>query len=325
MLANGAMRPIVTLTMNPCIDLNLEVVEILFDVPMRATAQRKRAGGKGINVSVALAVLGVPSLAVAPLGGHSGREFEDLARSCFNSDFVQLRPIAIGQPTRTNTVISEPGGKQIKVNQQGPTLAESEAHRVVEELDRLVGPDSILALCGSLTPGLNPSFYAELIERFRQRGAFMALDTDGIAFQRGANVKPDLVKPNRHELAMWAGSDLARDTDFLSAILRLVDKTGGLCLATDGPNRAYLASSEEVWTADPLPAFGSPVGAGDCALAGLLSVLSRDGLAFHRGRALELALACGSASASRPDTEGLRLDDVHCILGLMKSSHQLSP
>jgi 1-phosphofructokinase family hexose kinase len=307
-------RPIVTLTMNPCIDLNLEVDEIVFDKPLRAKAERRRAGGKGINVSEALAVLGVPSVAVAPLGGHSGHEFEDLAGARLNPDFVQLKPIPIKEPTRTNTVISEAGGRHIKVNQRGPALAENDVQRVVDLLDRLIDRDAILAVCGSMPPGLDPAFYGRLVGRYRQRGCFVVLDADGEAFRIGLNAKPNLVKPNRQELAEWFGASLESDEEFQRAISQLIRTSEGLCLATDGPNPAYLASPTELWTASPAPACGSPVGAGDCSLAGLVSCLWRTSLQdLSFDSTLRFALACGTASASRPDTEGLCFEDLRWI------------
>jgi len=317
-------RSIVTLTMNPCIDLNLEVDEIVFDRPLRSVAELRRAGGKGINVSEALAVLGVPSVAVAPLGGHSGREFEDLAKERLNPELVQLRSIPIGNPTRMNTVVSEAGGRHIKVNQRGPALRDDEVHRVVDELDSLIDNDTILAICGSMNPGLDPEFYGYLVGRYRQRDCFVALDADGEAFRIGLSAKPDLVKPNRQELAEWIGENLDADDEFRRAIGSLVQTTDGLCLATDGPNPAYLVSSAELWTARPTAASGSPVGAGDCSLAGLLYCLwhsGREGL--HLAGALRFALACGTASASRRDTEGLRLEDLRRVEAGMEQPRRL--
>lgn len=301
------MSGIVTLTMNPCIDLNLEVDAISFDTPLRSVAERKRAGGKGINVSEALAVLGVPSVAVAPLGGHSGREFADLARSRFNEALVQLVPVQISCPTRTNTVItSASDGRHVKVNQQGPELSDQEVECVVKRLDGLVGKDSLLAICGSMTPGLSRSFYQHLIERFKSVGAYVVLDADGEAFHLGVQARPDLVKPNREELSMWALGGLADDAAFRKAVHLLVEQTNGICLATAGPNPAILASKREAWTARPVHVTGSPVGAGDCSLAGLISVLWQNGLSGQPGpEALKQALACGSASAAKKDTEGL--------------------
>ncbi len=318
------MRRIVTLTLNPCIDLNLEVDQIEFDTPLRARTERKRAGGKGINVSEALAVLGVPSIAVAPLGGHSGNEFAELANRRLNPDLVEIIAIPIGQPTRTNTVISEPQGRHVKVNQQGPELNDAEIQSITDCLDEAVGEDDILALCGSMTPGLGKSFYRSLVERYRGKGAFVALDADGEAFRLGIAAKPDLVKPNRQELAMWTGTPLDTDVAFRHAIAMLVKDTQGLCLATDGGGQAYLATPLRAWTARPLPASGSPVGAGDCSLAGLISAIWREPSTNEpNAEALRLALACGTASASSKDTEGLRSAEVARLLAAMDVPSEL--
>jgi len=318
------MGRIVTFTLNPCIDLNLEVDQISFDTPLRAKTERKRAGGKGVNVSEALAILGVPSVAVAPLGGYSGQEFADLAARRLNPDLVELKAIPISQPTRTNTVISEPNGRHIKVNQQGPILSDIELQSIVDSLDELVARGGVLAICGSMTPGLDKAFYKTLVERYRSKGAFVALDADGEAFRLGLEAKPNLVKPNRQELSMWTGTCLDEDDAFRQAIANLVKETQGLCLATDGGGQAYLASPAKAWTAKPMPASGSPVGAGDCSLAGLLSALWQDGLLEEPGKdALKLALACGTASAGSKDTEGLKVAEVRRIYSTMEDPLEL--
>lgn len=161
-------------------------------------------------------------------------------------------------------------------------------------------------------------FYRTLVERFRGRGAFVALDADGEAFRLGIEAKPDLIKPNRQELAMWTGTNLDEDLAFQQAISKAVNQTQGLCLATDGGGLAYLASATKAWSAKPVPASGSPVGAGDCALAGLISILWKEGSNREpSSEALRFALSCGSASASSKDTEGLNLAEVKRIYSAM--------
>lgn len=310
---------IVTLTMNPCVDLNLKVEAFEFDTPLRAIEERKRAGGKGVNVSQALGVLGVESIAVVPLGGPGGQEFAALAEDQFAPLAIKLVAAQIAGNTRTNTVTEDVStARRLKVNQRGPILGGGDAAQVVAVLDEYVGYGDVVALCGSLPGGVHSGFYAELVMRYRSRGAFVALDADGDALQFGVKARPDVVKPNKEELQGWAGAGLS----FEDAARRAATQTDGLCLATDGGRTALLATSTALYRMEPPKAGGSPVGAGDAALAGLLAGLTRAGdpagaVADQETllAAFRLAVACGTASASTADTEMFTAELLQAVLG----------
>jgi fructose-1-phosphate kinase PfkB-like protein len=411
----------VTLTLNPCIDLNLEVEDFRFDEPLRALRERKRPGGKGINVSVVLGILGMDSVAVAPLGGSAGEEFLQLAgknltgrepgvrqaesiglkrlaegsraktggtrlaaesraktgrtrlaaQSQAKTGKMRLVSVSAAAPTRTNIVItSQRDGRHLKVNQRGGPLAPAELDAVFGRLRALMRPGDWLVLAGSLPPGAPDETYARLIREFQARGCFTALDADGEAFRLGVQAGPDIVKPNLRELEGFARRPLRTRAALLIAAGEILGMGTRLCLITDGPRAAWLvarggaglsatgpssarlssAGLFAAWKGIPPRAHGSPTGAGDAALAGLLAGLAA-GRVSRRGestsaslfsasspstpstastpstkpgrpraangpraadkvwntRALEkafrLALACGSASASTPDTE----------------------
>ena len=370
-----------TLTLNPCLDLNLEVEEFRFDAPMRAIRERKRPGGKGINVSVALGILGLDSAAVAPLGGAAGEEFlelagKDLARTAgghpdrrasgtdeqtnrparqtdsspgsrARMGRARLVPVSIAAFTRTNIVItSRQDARHLKVNQRGGPLSPAELDAVFRRLRRVARPGHWLILAGSLPPGVPAGTYADLIREFRARGCFTALDADGEAFRLGVQAGPDIVKPNREELERFAGKRLRTRSALLAAAAEILRTGTRLCLITDGARPAWLVARAgarqpaagllAAWKGIPPRANGSPTGAGDAALAGLLAGLAAPkascssapptpstsstrsiqstsstppkppNASWNRRcleKAFRLALACGSASASTPDTE----------------------
>ena len=182
--------------------------------------------------------------------------------------------------------------------------------QTVAALDEYVGYGDVVALCGSLPRGVEPGFYGELIRRYQARGAFVALDADGEALRLGVAQKPNVIKPNREELGRWAGAPLTDDQAFQAAATRIASDTGGLCLATDGSRSALLAGAGPTLMLQPPRSAGSAVGAGDAALAGLLAGLVRGGDPARSAadpkvaaEAFRLAVACGAASASTPDTE----------------------
>ncbi|NEB67921.1 1-phosphofructokinase, partial [Streptomyces fulvissimus] len=63
---------ILTVTPNPSLDRTYELPELVRGTVLRATADRVDPGGKGVNVSRAVAAAGHRTVAVAPMGGPEG-------------------------------------------------------------------------------------------------------------------------------------------------------------------------------------------------------------------------------------------------------------
>ena len=95
---------IVTLTPNPSIDATLRVPHLVHGEVARATAAHREAGGKGINVSHAVAKAGLDTVAVAPCGTPDPFE---LAVGALGVNFV---PVRVGGTVRTNTAVTEEDG-----------------------------------------------------------------------------------------------------------------------------------------------------------------------------------------------------------------------
>ncbi len=72
--------PIVTLTMNPALDVSTEVDRVLPERKLRCGPRDVHAGGGGVNVTRAIHNLGGSSIAVFPLGGPDGEAYRTLAR-----------------------------------------------------------------------------------------------------------------------------------------------------------------------------------------------------------------------------------------------------
>src|SRR5437879_13867813 len=94
---------ILTVTLNPCLDKSLFVPRNVPIETLRPGRVVDLAGGKGVNVSRALAGLGEPALALIPLGGHPGAETADLARQ----EGLEILVVPIDGRTRTALTIRE--------------------------------------------------------------------------------------------------------------------------------------------------------------------------------------------------------------------------
>ena len=77
--------PILTLTLNPALDMATEVHELIPGHKLRCTEPLLDPGGGGLNVSRAIKSLGGDSLALVAIGGLTGTA-TDIARDVYHPD-----------------------------------------------------------------------------------------------------------------------------------------------------------------------------------------------------------------------------------------------
>ncbi|MET9698985.1 1-phosphofructokinase [Streptomyces sp. NPDC006529] len=282
---------ILTVTPNPSLDRTYEVPALDRGGVLRATAERVDPGGKGVNVSRAVAAAGVRTTAVLPLGGAPGTLIAEL----LGAQGVDVTAVSITGQTRSNIAIAEPDGTLTKINAAGPELSATESLLLLETVRGCSGGADWIACCGSLPRGLAPEWYAELVARAHAAGARIALDTSGPALTAALAARPDVIKPNAEELAAAVGRPLATLGDAVKAAEELRSLGARAVLASLGADGQLLVGPEGTYhgTAS-VSAVRSDVGAGDASLAGFL-------IAGGTGSvALASALAHGAAAVQLP-------------------------
>jgi 1-phosphofructokinase len=269
---------------------------------VRSTQRWVDPGGKGINVARALAANGHDALAVVPVGGAEGGHLAQLlvARR------IVHRVVPIAGAIRCNVTVVEPDGTTTKLNEPGPTLSGDEAESVLAATALAVSGSSAdwLVTGGSLFAGAPADFHGRVVEAGHRHGAKVAVDTSGISLERALAAGPDLVKPNRDELAEAVGRPLASLGDVVGAAHELRARGAVAVLASLGEHGAiYVDGIRELHaTSSPVPT-ASTVGAGDCTLAGFLTGGTPDAR-------LATAVAWGAAAVQLPGTTVPGPDDV---------------
>ncbi|KOG65277.1 phosphofructokinase [Streptomyces griseoflavus] len=282
---------ILTVTPNPSLDRTYEIPTLERGAVLRATADRIDPGGKGVNVSRAVAAAGHRTLAVLPLGGPAGAALGDLLAA----EGIEVAGVPVAGQTRSNISAVEPDGTLTKINAAGPELSADESRALLEAVrTRSAGADWI-ACCGSLPRGLAPSWYAELVAQVHQAGARIALDTSGPSLTAALAARPDIVKPNAEELAQAVGRPLRTVGDAVEAARELRKLGAGAVLASLGADGQLLVDADgERFASARVGAVRSNVGAGDASLAGFLAA---GGVGV---RALASAVAYGAAAVQLP-------------------------
>ncbi|QOV40826.1 1-phosphofructokinase family hexose kinase [Streptomyces ferrugineus] len=283
---------IVTLTPNPSLDCTLEVPDLRPGSVIRATGSRLDPGGKGVNISRALAANGHRTVAVLPCGGTEGERLAELLAS----EGVEVVTVPITDSVRVNISVVEPDGTVTKLNVAGPQLAATEIDALAAATCATANGVGWVALAGNLPRGAPVDLYAHLVSRLRGSGAArIAVDSSGAPFAAALPAGPDLVKPNQGELAEAAGMPVTTLGEALTAANALRARGARTVLASLGPDGALLVGDSAVWHAEQRVAEPrSSVGAGDALLAGYLAA-STEGPA-----ALAEALAWGAAAVSQP-------------------------
>ncbi|MFD3806070.1 1-phosphofructokinase family hexose kinase [Streptomyces sp. NPDC058611] len=260
---------ILTVTLNTALDVTYRVPRLLPHASHRVSDVAERPGGKGLNVARVLAALGHEVTATGFAGGRTGAVVRDLlAHSPGVTD--ALVPCA-GTTRRTVAVVDAASGDTTQFNEPGPLITAPEWSAFLTRYDALLAGAEAVALCGSLPPGVPVGAYAVLVRTARAAGVPVLLDTGGEALRRGVAARPEVIKPNAAELAELTGS-----RDPLPAT-RDARRRGAHAVVTSlGPGGLLAATPDGTWqAAPPRPLAGNPTGAGDSAVAGLLSALTQ--------------------------------------------------
>ena len=292
---------IITVTLNPSLDRTLDVGALSRGDVIRATTARLQPGGKGVNVSRALAANSVPSRAIVTCGGDEGAQLAALLRA----EAVHLLTVPITGRTRSNITLVEPDGTVTKINEPGPRLSPDEFTAVTDAVARLCGTADWVVICGAAPPGVSTEAFGRLCRDLLAHGSRVAVDTSGPALRAAAHAGVTLVKPNRAELAEAVGRPLP-DTEQVQAAAETVRDWGaGTVLASLGADGAVLAGPDGIRCGTTVPVTRTGVGAGDAMLAGYLSADTTG-----RDRFTE-ALAWGTAAAALPGSTMPSAPDIH--------------
>ncbi len=291
-----AGRRIVTLTMNPALDITTSTDVVKPTDKLRCAAARYDPGGGGINVAHVANVLGAPTAAVFPAGGSAGELVTDL----LVAEGLAVHRVRIGGVTRESFTVNERStDRQYRFVLPGPELTLAEQTECLIRLRRAAVSAAFVVASGSLPPGVAPEFYQQVAEVCRETGALFILDTSGGGLQHVSGVF--LLKPSVRELRECVGRELKTEAEQVTAARELIDRgcTENVVVSL-GAEGAMLVTPESSQRYSPVPVPpGSGVGAGDAMVAGIAVGLTRG---WPLATAIQLGVAAGAAMLLTPGT-----------------------
>ncbi len=278
-----------TVTFNPAIDYVVHTDELVVGMTNRSKSEEMYVGGKGINVSMVLAELGIRSKALGFVAGFTGRAIEDGAKEKgVETDFVHLESGC----SRINVKIKS--GEETELNGQGPKIPDKAIEKLLGKLDKLEDGD-VLVLAGSI-PGTLPSdIYEKILARLSERKIKTVVDATKDLLLNVLKYKPFLIKPNNHELGEMFGVKMKTEDEIISYAKKLREMGAVNVLVSMAGDGAILVDEDgKVHKCGVCKGtVKNSVGAGDSMVAGFIAGSTKG----DYGYALKLGTATGGATA----------------------------
>ncbi|WP_426750568.1 1-phosphofructokinase family hexose kinase [Myxococcus sp. Y35] len=300
------MPHIVTLTLNPTIDVATSVPEVTPEHKLRCGPVRRDPGGGGINVARVVRELGGESIAVYTRGGATGSLLEEL----LEEKGLLRRSVPLQDSTRESFTVAEgTGAREYRFILPGPTLSEREWQRCLDALEDVAPGAAFIVASGSLAPGVPEDFYARVARLGKRRGVRVVVDTSGPPLRAALEEGVYMAKPNRRELRDLSGAGTEDFATQAAAARELVARGRAELLAVSmGAEGALVTLPDAQFRAAPPPVqTHSSVGAGDSFVAGMTFALAR-GKSAEEG--LRWGIACGTAALLTQGTDLCHREDV---------------
>ncbi|HEM3490072.1 TPA: tagatose-6-phosphate kinase [Streptococcus suis] len=305
---------ILTITLNPSVDIAYQLDTFHLDTVNRVENVQKTAGGKGLNVTRVLKQVGEDVVATGFIGGELGSYVKkQLTRNDIKNSFVE-----IGNETR-NCVAVLHDGKQTEILEQGPTIQEHEALNFIEHLEIILNNVDVVVISGSLPKGLASNYYVKVIELCKKCGVTVVLDCSGEALKNvlESHQKPTVIKPNTEELSQLIGKNVTDDIQELKAVL-----SGQLFQGIDwivvslGAKGAFAKHKDKFYRVRiPKINVVNPVGSGDSTVAGIAAGLVHELL---DAELLKKANVLGMLNAQEEQTGYVNLEHSEVLYSQIK-------
>ena len=298
-----------TVTFNPAIDYVVHTDELKTGSVNRSSGEELYVGGKGINVSLVLSELGIPSKTLGFVAGFTGDAIEKgAAKSGIETDFVHLK----NGFSRINVKIKS--DKETELNGQGPVIDEKALNELFSKLQQIKDGDTIV-LAGSIPNTLPSDIYENILKQLSDRKIKAVVDATKELLMNVLKYKPFLIKPNNHELGEMFGVTLTTNEEIAEYAAKLkemgarnvlVSMAGDGALLLDENGKTHICGVCK-------GTVKNSVGAGDSMVAGFIAGSVNGDYEY----ALKLGTATGGATAF---SDGLaKKEDIYRLLEQLQS------
>lgn len=306
---------ILTVTMNPSVDVAYELDELMIDQANRVKSVRKTAGGKGLNVSRVIKQLDGNLVATGLIGGNFG---DFITERLKQDDIPHYFSYIEGESRSCIAILHE--GNQTEVLENGPEISPNEIEKFIDTFNKIinenihVNPIKVITLSGSLPKGVDTTFYNQLIQMAHERGIPVLLDCSGKTLKDSllADIKPHFIKPNTQEISELLDLPSEMTTcqltealehplfDGIPTVMVSLGSKGALIKSKNGYFQAKIPSVKAV----------NSVGSGDATIAGIAYALDQNKELIEQ---IKLGMTCGVLNAMNPLTGHIDIEQFQTI------------
>jgi 6-phosphofructokinase 2 len=293
---------ILTVTLNPAIDLASATPRLIPDTKLRCAAPVYNAGGGGVNVSRAIANLGGRSTPFAAVGGTTGAMYKAMLEA---EGIMPLWFETPGMTRQSVTVLEEASNSQFRFVFPGPAWDRALCERAISVLGEAARSMRYVVGSGSLPPGLPDDFYDRIGEAADAAGARFVLDTSGGALREARQAsghRPWLWIMDNAEANQIAGRPLPDMAALERVAVELRERrTAEVVVLSYAEGGAVAVSEEGIFAARP-PKVNvvSKIGAGDSFVGGLVFRLAEG---WTVADACAYAIAAAASAVTQPATQ----------------------
>ncbi|HSP33859.1 MAG TPA: 1-phosphofructokinase family hexose kinase [Thermoanaerobaculia bacterium] len=308
------MKTIVTLTMNPAIEMFLETGRMSPGHKLHCPAPIYVPAGGGITVSRAIRRLGGTSVAIFPAGGAAGEMLATmLLREQIPAEIIRIR-----DTTRQDVnIVERATGFEYRFAVPGPELALEEWEQCLDALRHRSPAAEIVVASGSLPPSVPVDFYGRVAAVARDCGFRLIVDTSGEPLRHAAAPGTYILKPNVSELSIIAGGSVSQT--IVEAAARSIVSNGGAeaVVVSIGAAGAMIVDRRGLRRVNaPIVPIASRSGAGDSMVAGIAVALARG---WDLDDAVQFGVAAGSSAVSSPGVQVCRRDETEMLFEQMRA------
>lgn len=297
------MATILTITLNPAIDVTVELDQLNIGEVNRQTASQSHAAGKGLNVAQVLKDLG-HTLIVSGFLGQGNRQIFDqhFEKENFDNQFIYIEG-----DTRQNIKVAEQSGRMTDINGKGFWVNDDAKQALHQKLNDLIHQAEAVVISGSLPQNFSTQEFAELIEWLKSQGKKVAVDTSGKALEAAISVNPWLIKPNTDELteSYQLPAETFAQQKAIFATHHINIENIVVSMGEHGVN--WVRPTQSLHATAPKVNVKSTVGAGDSMVAGMVHGLLSNQSAED---ILKTATAIGSNAVMQV---GFQIQDISII------------
>ncbi len=288
---------IITLTLNPAVDKTAVIDPLVVGGLNRVKSFTVDAGGKGINVSKIISMLGANSVAT----GFIGEENADIFKKALSNLNCKFDFIKVDGSTRTNLKLYDEINGITEVNEPGIVVTSREEERLIHEnLLPYACREAIFVLAGSMHKNADINFYADLTRQLKQIGARVFIDADNEAFALSLKAKPDFIKPNKDELLRYFKKEDASEQELIEMCKSLTKQGIATVVLSMGGEGALFITEKEAYSAKAVDVkVLSTVGAGD-SMVGAFAYATMKNMCL--ADAATLAMACSAGAVTTKGT-----------------------